>query len=225
MRCTSSRCASNAASRCSSSRRRACASRTAARSTAAAAYRSSMSRCASDLSSDCVSCCPCRSTSNAPSCVKMPTVVGLPLTQARERPSAEISRFSTSRPSSTSTPKAVKGGERRWRAVEVNSKAPSMTVLEAPGRTTSLEARSPSRRASASTSIDLPAPVSPVRTFKPGVRERVTSAMTARSRTRSSVSTTCARGRRGRPTAASSACGRRSPPARAAPAAPAARRA
>src|SRR5438309_9258812 len=45
-----------------------------------------------------------------------------------ERPSPLISRLSTSRPSSTSTPRAVKGGRRRERAVEVNSKAPSITV-------------------------------------------------------------------------------------------------
>src|SRR2546427_1619587 len=51
-----------------------------------------MSRWASGLSKDCVSCWPCRSTSRAPSWARTLTVVGLPLTQARERPSAVISR-------------------------------------------------------------------------------------------------------------------------------------
>src|SRR2546425_393094 len=129
-----------------------------------------MSRWASGRSRDWVSCWPWRSTRSAPSCARTLTVVGLPLTQARERPSAEMSRFRTSRPSSTSTPKAAKGGKRRERTAGANSNAPSITVFSAPGRTTSDEARSPRRRASASTSMDFPAPVSPVRALRPGGR-------------------------------------------------------
>ena len=65
-----------------------------------------MSRCASAWSSDWVSCWPCRSTSSAPSSASTAAVVGLPFTQARDRPSAETSRRTTSRPSSRSRPSA-----------------------------------------------------------------------------------------------------------------------
>ena len=65
-----------------------------------------MSRWASAWSSDWVSCWPWRSTSSAPSSPSTAAVVGLPFTHARERPSAETSRRTTSRPSSTSRPSA-----------------------------------------------------------------------------------------------------------------------
>src|SRR2546423_14480855 len=95
----------------------------------------------------------------------------------------------TSRPSSPSTPRSDRDGRRRTEADGDKSNAPSTTVFSAPGRTTSAEARSPSSSASASTTIDFPAPVSPVRTLRPGWNGRVTSAMTARPRPRNSVST------------------------------------
>src|SRR5438876_8458543 len=148
-----------------------------------------MSRWASGWSSDWVSCWPCKSTSSAPICANTPIVVGEPFTQARDFPSRSTSRFSTRRPSSSSMPRAA-NGDRRWRCTaDANSNAPSTIVLSAPGRTTSADARSPSSNERASTTIDFPAPVSPVRTLRPGSNGRVTSAMTARSRTRSSVST------------------------------------
>src|SRR2546425_7909472 len=148
-----------------------------------------MSRWASGWSSDWVSCWPCKSTSSAPICASTPIVVGEPFTHARDFPSRNTSRFSTKRPSSSSMPRAA-NGDRRWRCTaDANSNAPSTIVLSAPGRTTSAEARSPSSNDSASTTIDFPAPVSPVRTLRPGWNGRVTSAMTARSRTRNSVST------------------------------------
>src|SRR2546426_10736528 len=69
-----------------------------------------MSRWASARSSDCVSCWPCKSTSRAPSWASTPTVVGLPLTQARERPSGYTSRFTTKIPSAESSPSVSTDG-------------------------------------------------------------------------------------------------------------------
>ena len=69
LRRTSSCRSVSSASRCSRALPGcSCASRTATRSTSASAYASSMSRWASGRSSDCVSCWPWRSTSNAPIC-------------------------------------------------------------------------------------------------------------------------------------------------------------
>ncbi len=102
-----------------------------------------------------------------------------------DRPSALTSRRITRRPSSTSTPSA---STRRVSARDNPSNAPSTTARPAPGRTTPLSPRPPRRRPRASTRIDLPAPVSPVRTLRPGPSGRVTSAIVATSRTRSSAS-------------------------------------
>src|SRR6185503_15603107 len=60
----------------------------------------------------------------------------------------------------------------------------SMVACVSPVRTRSDEARSPRRRPTASTMMDLPAPVSPVRTLNPGSNSTSTASMTARLRMR-----------------------------------------
>src|SRR3954469_19799576 len=68
------------------------------------------------------------------------------------------------------------------------TKRPSTTASSAPGRTRSDSARPPINSSMASTTSVLPAPVSPVSAVMPASRTRVRSAITPRSRTRSSVS-------------------------------------
>ncbi len=66
------------------------------------------------------------------------------------------------------------------------SKIASMRAASVPERTWSAEARAPSTSATASTTSDLPAPVSPVSTVKPGARASRTDSTTARFSTVSS---------------------------------------
>src|SRR5215471_5495649 len=68
------------------------------------------------------------------------------------------------------------------------SKRASTTAQSSPERIRSGWARAPMTSRIASTRIDLPAPVSPVRTFRPGANGTTTSSMTARLRMRSSLS-------------------------------------
>src|SRR5437763_504585 len=60
----------------------------------------------------------------------------------------------------------------------------SMVATDSPVRTRSAEARAPSSRPTASTRIDLPAPVSPVKTLNPGSNSTSTASITARLRMR-----------------------------------------
>ncbi len=82
-----------------------------------------------------------------------------------------------------------------WRRVATGlfrgaSNTASMVAVSAPARIVSAGwARSPSKRVKASMRIDFPAPVSPVRTFRPGPNGTVSDSMTARLRTLSSLST------------------------------------
>jgi hypothetical protein len=61
----------------------------------------------------------------------------------------------------------------------VDSKTQATTALSAPWRTTSAEALPPISSASASTRIDLPAPVSPVSRLSPGPKTAMAWSMTA----------------------------------------------
>ena len=79
-------------------------------------------------------------------------VTSAPSTNARLRPCAVTSRRTISS-----------------RAVARRRRSPGRSRMSSPVRTRSAEARPPSSRPTASTRIDLPAPVSPVRTFRPGV--------------------------------------------------------
>src|SRR5688572_17305712 len=65
-----------------------------------------------------------------------------------------------------------------------SSKIASMAACVSPVRTRSDEARAPRRSPTASTSIDLPAPVSPVSTLKAGSNSTSTASITARLRMR-----------------------------------------
>src|SRR5581483_5612485 len=71
------------------------------------------------------------------------------------------------------------------------------TARSAPWRTWSVLARPPRARASASTSRDLPLPVSPVSRLSPGPNLTCARSTRARSRTWSSFSTSLARARLG----------------------------
>ena len=73
---------------------------------------------------------------------------------------------------------------------------PGLTVAQisarsAPARMMSAVARAPPARVSASTMIDLPAPVSPVSTVRPGAKSSSTVSTMARSRIRRWVSMVC----------------------------------
>src|SRR5512134_3394305 len=68
------------------------------------------------------------------------------------------------------------------------SKSAVTSASVSPVRTATGSAFSPSARRIASTRIDLPAPVSPVTTFRPGAKGTRTSSKIARSRTESSIS-------------------------------------
>src|SRR2546425_2788181 len=65
-----------------------------------------------------------------------------------------------------------------------SSKMASMVACASPVRTRSAEARAPRRRPTASTRMDLPAPVSPVSTLNPGSNSTSTASITARLRMR-----------------------------------------
>ena len=64
------------------------------------------------------------------------------------------------------------------------SKMASMAAVSSPVRTRSAEARPPTSRPTAPTRMDLPAPVSPVRTLRPGSNSSSSRSMTARLRMR-----------------------------------------
>src|SRR5262249_16464640 len=66
--------------------------------------------------------------------------------------------------------------------VEGSSKIASTVACASPVRTRSADARAPSRRPTASTRIDLPAPVSPVKTLNPGSNSTSTASITPRLR-------------------------------------------
>ena len=75
-------------------------------------------------------------------------------------------------------------------SADTSSKSASTTASSAPARTRSASGRPPSATSSAWSRIDLPAPVSPVTTLKPGSSTSSIESMMARSETRSARSTT-----------------------------------
>ena len=128
--------------------------------------------------------CPWTVTSCSVTAPSTDTGTGRPPTQARARPSAGTERAS-SRPSSSSSPPASVA-RRAASAPGATRSSPSTAAAAAPARTTPGSAREPSSSPSAVTTMVLPAPVSPVRTLRPGCSGSVASAMTPRSRIRSS---------------------------------------
>ena len=117
----------------------------------ATANSSSRSRCAADRAAPDVRAGRADRRASRTASRSAALVASAPSTNARLRPCAEISRRTI-----ISLPSGV-------------SKIASTVAVSSPVRTRSAEARPPSSRPTASTRIDLPAPVSPVRTFKPGL--------------------------------------------------------
>ena len=90
-------------------------------------------------------------------------MAGIPLMRQALLPSAVISRVSSS-----SALRSYPAFSRlSWTASGTCSKAARITALAAPARTSSREVRLPRMALMESIRIDLPAPVSPVRTFSP----------------------------------------------------------
>ena len=118
------------------------------------------------------------------------SVVGWSLTKTRLRPEWLISRRTRSSaapppPSASSTPAAASSARQ---PSPCGVKTPVTVRVSAPVRISSLVARAPASRVSESTTIDLPAPVSPVSTFNPASSSTDAWARTARFFTWSSRS-------------------------------------
>ena len=81
---------------------------------------------------------------------------------------------------SSSPESSSESSSARTRSLSAMSKTASTRALLFPLAMRSRSARSPSTRFTASTTIDLPAPVSPVSTFMPGAKSSVISSISAR---------------------------------------------
>ena len=93
-------------------------------------------------------------------------VAGIPLMRQVLLPSAVISRLSIS-----ASERSYPAFSRLFSTASGTcSKAARMTALDAPVRTRSFEVRLPRMALMESIRMDLPAPVSPVRTFRPGLK-------------------------------------------------------
>ena len=119
--------------------------------------------CCSSSSSCCPSCCPWIFSSRAPSARSCPTVTGRPLTRHTFLPSVWISRCSSSVPSASGwmPNSSVSSGA-------IPEKAALTNAFSAPVRISSRLVRCPSTALRLSITMDLPAPVSPVRALNPG---------------------------------------------------------
>ena len=111
----------------------------------------------------CQACCPWMSSSMSPSARNCAAVAGVPLIQARLFPWASTVRRSKSM-SSESNPASSSQG----RTCCGQSNSAQMSVRGLPSRTTPASERAPRASCKASIRMDLPAPVSPVNTVKPG---------------------------------------------------------
>ena len=139
--------------------------RVLARCASLAANASSTSRCPLGFNRPLSSCCPCSSTSVSESARSTSPEQRLSLTHAVLRPSMVLTRRRMSssppgNPASSSTAWA------RWPCGKSNHAVTS--PCSAPCRTSSARPRQPSTKPSESNRIDLPAPVSPVSTLRPG---------------------------------------------------------
>ncbi len=107
----------------------------------------------------------------------MATVAGVPPMRHWFRPSAKMVRVTRS------SPPSVGSRSMSFRRSSTSEGRPVNTAetraLSAPVRMSSREVRSPRTALRASTMIDLPAPVSPLRTLKPGSNEMSADSMTA----------------------------------------------
>ena len=122
----------------------------------------------------------------SPSVFSCCTGTALPLIKARERPSALMTRRSRHWSSSSS---ACSSSQSRARGRPDTSNSALNSARFAPLRTSLPLPRSPRTSPSASTRMDLPAPVSPVRTVMPGSNSTSMRSTIAKSRTCSVTST------------------------------------
>ena len=132
------------------------------------------------------SCCDAMSQRSGASSMSCAAVHIRPLRNARLRPSLCTTRRTTSSrsappsppsPPSKGTPAASSLPAKREPCA--TSKSASTSASRAPLRTSSGRPRPPSTKESASTTIDFPAPVSPVSTLKPGRSSRTSRSMSA----------------------------------------------
>ena len=172
------RCSRSASLRCRALRA-ASASRTAAAKGSSSGVMPSTSstrvRCRSSPRRDWWSCWLVSRIQRRPASRRSPRATLAPLIQARLRPEPTSRRSTTG--CSSGRPRPAR------KACQV-SKGPSTTAStrarSAPWRTRSVSPRAPTNRDRASTSRDLPAPVSPVSTVKPGDQSRDRSSTRAR---------------------------------------------
>ena len=122
------------------------------------------------------SCWPWMFSSSSPILRSWATVTGRPLTRQRFLPSPVSSRWSSRWPSSSGAA-PVSANPARSPGTWENSALTK--ARSAPVRTRSREVRPPSTAPMASMTMDLPAPVSPVRALKPGRNWMSASWMTA----------------------------------------------
>ena len=130
------------------------------------ACASSRARTAGARVSPCQACWPWMSTSSSAASRSCAIVAPLPLIHARLLPCASIVRRSSMRPASpasASKPASASHGA----SAGGTSNSALTSARAAPSRTTPASPRLPSASWSASTRIDLPAPVSPLSTVNP----------------------------------------------------------
>ena len=131
-------------------------------------------RCCSSSKSCWPSCWPWIFTRRLPSVRSWDTVTGRPPTRQTFLPSAPISRWSIRSPfSSGAAPNSSHRAGSTWENSALTN------ALLAPVRIRSREVRWPSTALMASMTMDLPAPVSPVRALKPGRKAISASSMMA----------------------------------------------
>src|SRR5579864_4672061 len=127
---------------------------------------------------------PCTSTRIAPTSRRKATPTGSSLTKARVRPSAASVRRRTISLSTAMDCSARSA----WAPLRADgSKTAVAEPWAAPGRTDA-RPRPPAANPKASRRIDLPAPVSPVRTFRPGANSSAAASIKTMSRTVSAAS-------------------------------------
>src|SRR3954469_14021277 len=102
----------------------------------------------------------------------------------RERPARSIERRRTTWPGS---PPRSRSSSHAPTALET-SNSPDSSARSAPSRTMAASPRPPTRSSIASTRMDLPAPVSPVRTVNPSLSSSEARSISTKSRTSSALS-------------------------------------
>ena len=164
---------------------KACATSVASASNPA--WRSKSSRCAPPFKSSWCACCPWMSTSRSPASRSCANVATLPLIKARLRPLVSIVLLSSKLwpLSSVGNPCSSSHWVKWFICSELIRKRAEISARWLPSRIWLLSARSPRTRLSASSRIDFPAPVSPVRTVNPA--EKSSSSWSTMTKSRSEI--------------------------------------